>query len=561
MIKNKLFLRLCLLGAAVFSMLFTANNTLARPSKVTKTEKTVPVKPKTLKALYKAWFQSPYEYMFEKKKVLTINGTAYGRFTAGVNGLVFYSGFKRGAEKLFKNFKSSFDSVSVFQKLSGVPVILHKGSRSTDFKYYNPIFIRWGIRNFIVNPNEKLGKFTYQEIYTKLFSRFFRIMVESYLYTKLHLSVSKELTYYKRAVKRKRYAGIFYLKARFDRVLPKKYDMKSTWGVSHWTTGMAIGFWLRRHEDGTGALLWEGLNKFMRLYDKKWFLHKLSNPPAKYKPKKRAIPKRLKVEKYPLQILPIPMGPGKNPLSAKALHKIYKAWFKSPYKYMFGNKKVITIRGKSYGIFEGGIRGILYYGSLKDGVDAVARHRSSDFMDIIGFQKLSGFKVIMRKAKNYDDYNRYNPAFVRWGVKNFIPSPNDKVYGHTYQQLYTKMFAPFFRLMFETYKYLAKHRSFTKELILYKDVVARTSHSGITYLNIRFNKHFPGYKATWTAGMAAGFWLRRHDDGTRKEFFRGLYLLLLRFDTAWLTKKMKLTTPLKPRSAAKSKPTSKPSKR
>jgi hypothetical protein len=244
-----------------------------------------PVTAKELLAIYGHWFDRPYEYMFDRSNpVLTVGNQGYGVFLAGIDGIVLYGGITKAIAAHSQQPKRGFYNLRPIERLSGLKIHRQRASSERSFSRFNPAIVRWGHQNLIPDPQAGLLGQPCQKIYDRLFSRFFRLMVESRLYLQRKQSQRKEQAAYLKAMKRRRFDGIDYLQKRFSGALPN-YDIDQD--GTNFTPAMAIGFWIRRGIDGTADELWTGLTKLMQLYDGSWWQARMQQLPAERWPKRR----------------------------------------------------------------------------------------------------------------------------------------------------------------------------------------------------------------------------------------------------------------------------------
>lgn len=247
----------------------------SRPTKTSpKQVVTRTLTPAERKIIYWDWFKAPYAYMFETKQpVLTLRGKRWGRYTGGVQGLTSYGALYSGFAALLKAPSPSFGDASIVRKLAGITPYKHKPSSYVQPAHINPAIIKWGIANLIPHPKAKLGKHTYLTIYQKLFAPCFRMYALSYLYAQQKLDLGKETKAYLAFATKPRADGTQYLAIRFG-TLPLKASVSQDYGLL--TPALALGFWLRRHNDKTDKLLWQGLQKLLKQYDPTWLKQQLA---------------------------------------------------------------------------------------------------------------------------------------------------------------------------------------------------------------------------------------------------------------------------------------------
>lgn len=231
-------------------------------------------------------------------------------------------------------------------------------------------------------------------------------------------------------------------------------------------------------------------------------------------------------------------GPGGAPgkaLSASDLLSIYRHWFDSPYEYMFEGPALLTVGQRPLGEFVAGIDGIMAYGGLAEAIAVHLGRAKPSFGDLRPVETLSGLKIHRRRGQGPRDFDRFNPAIIRWGYRNLIPAPTARLLGHTCQELYDRIFARFFRLMAASHDYLARGGRMASEQRAYLRAMKRPRFDGIDYLRDRFAGALPAYDlpangTRLTPSMAIGFWIRRGIDGTAGELWLGLGTLLRRYD-------------------------------
>jgi hypothetical protein len=221
------------------------------------------------------WFTEPYEYMFERggdeASRISIMGKTYGRFVAGVGGILHYGSLTGCVADLSDAAKGSYSDVRPMAELAGLPLYGPRMSESQPFGFYNADLIRWGHENLIPDPDTAIGEVSAQQVYGVVFSRFFRMMAESYVYLVESGKYERERRAYWRMARRagkNRPDGIEWLQDRYSGVLA---DYATGWDGTAMTPQMAIGFWLRRRIDGTDEELWSGLKKLLKRFDREWY--------------------------------------------------------------------------------------------------------------------------------------------------------------------------------------------------------------------------------------------------------------------------------------------------
>jgi len=225
--------------------------------------------------IYSCWFKSPYDYMFSKSgqpgSVIMINGRSYGTFMGGIGGILHYGSLSECMANLAGVKKKSYSDTSPIACLADVSLYSDQMDESKPFGFFNPDIIKWGYTYMIPDRNDAFGGIATRQVYDIVFSRFFRMMAESYLYFIDKGTLRDEMTaYWEKATAKGPggFDGIDYLQLRYQGALPQYY---ASWDGTSMTPQMALGFWLRRGLDGTHKELWKGLKKLLKSYDETWY--------------------------------------------------------------------------------------------------------------------------------------------------------------------------------------------------------------------------------------------------------------------------------------------------
>ena len=241
----------------------------------------------TLAKIYYRSLKGSYEYMFsDQSDKIQIENEYYGEYYAGLKGLILYSNL-RGAitnylkEEQGKNdliLSNNFYDLMTFEYFADeIPIFLSGEKKFNsngiwrngrqDFQHYNPEIIVWAAKNLIPSPETKIGDISAKKVYNIVFSKFIRMMVESYNYLQNN-EYEKECNAYRNNFGLKSFDGLEYLNNKYSGILPA-YDKSENFTAM--TSSMAIGFWLRRKIDNSNEELWNGLTKIMIAYDNEWF--------------------------------------------------------------------------------------------------------------------------------------------------------------------------------------------------------------------------------------------------------------------------------------------------
>lgn len=234
---------------------------------------TIKINQKDKETFYTMFFEKIDTDMFvNNEKGITINGNQIGQFKSGTTGITIYLSFYY----IFKKFSKieDFYEDNAIAKFAGVEAY-QKNNNNNAFKYYNPELINWGINNLYISPDTKIYDIKAQDIYNSSFQRYFRLTTEAYIYLNKKKGLYKEeqkkyINEYNKTLKDEMYNffGPEYLDLRYNKIGSfKQYNQEDF----RYTTGTAIGFWLRRGLDKTDKIVWKGLKKIMINYDKEWF--------------------------------------------------------------------------------------------------------------------------------------------------------------------------------------------------------------------------------------------------------------------------------------------------
>ncbi len=197
------------------------------------------------------------------------------QYYEGFNGIFFYGGYATEGVIQYLDKEESDDwwfSYEPYEKLAGMKVHIAESTdedwSSSSFQHYNPEFINWLTENMIPPAGFSIKGVTAKYVY-RHYSRFFRLLTESYLYLNKGGTYDAQARYY-------------IEQAEIDD------GMDVLWGTYHYALGgyevqsdseiyspfephMAFGFWLRRNLDGTHDEAYRCLSKIMNRFDKRWF--------------------------------------------------------------------------------------------------------------------------------------------------------------------------------------------------------------------------------------------------------------------------------------------------
>lgn len=243
----------------------------------------------TMIALYESCVENneqkhPFDYPYLKTgKQIELDGTKFGQFVGGPNALRYeiFPAIAKNANLSYKDYWDMFYlrvEVELFKSLKA-PQIFDRQDELLNWKdnwpegfSYRENFIRWAYSNFIPQSDDIiLGERAY-DIYHVVYSRFFRLMVESYHLLHGAYDLDRETTWYNEAVSSDSYL-IDMLDERYKGELEDYKLGDEFYGC--WEPSHAIAFWLRRTIDGNDAAVMDGLRIIMERFDQEWYNEQL----------------------------------------------------------------------------------------------------------------------------------------------------------------------------------------------------------------------------------------------------------------------------------------------
>ena len=242
-------------------------------------QKTKKISKKDLQTLYGPTFKN-----FKSKGGAYDYGTVRSgdsQYYEGFQGLFNYADYPSDGVNNFLNRKSSnnWGSIEHYEKLAGMKMHITDSAYgewgSSSFHHYNPVFINWLTKNMIPPAGFSIKGVTAKYMY-RHYSRFFRLLAESYLYLNKNGSYDTQAKSYIDAVMEAKKAGrqedgLDILFGTYHYAL-NGYEPSSESDIpSPFESHMAFGFWLRRNLDGTHDEAYECLSKIMNRFDKRWF--------------------------------------------------------------------------------------------------------------------------------------------------------------------------------------------------------------------------------------------------------------------------------------------------
>ena len=218
------------------------------------------------------------------------------QFYEGFGGLFQYAGYSSGGVEDLLNRKGkkmpevddySFYNIQHYEELAGVNMFLSKtpnagyvpwlkeNQKSYEFEHYNPAFIKWVTNNLIPPSDFSIKGVTAKYVYSH-YSRFMRLLTESYLYLKSSGTYEEQAQKYIEVLKKadqEGYSidGLEVLSGMYYMAIPG-YEVPSESEIpSPFEPHMAFGFWLRRSLDGTHNQIFDGISIIMERFDSEWF--------------------------------------------------------------------------------------------------------------------------------------------------------------------------------------------------------------------------------------------------------------------------------------------------
>jgi hypothetical protein len=227
-------------------------------------------------------------------------------------------------------------------------------------------------------------------------------------------------------------------------------------------------------------------------------------------------------------------------LSAEAT-QIYQCWFEHPYEYMFTyDGEPLHVNNRDFGTFMAGISGILYYGNLNNCIGDIVGQAPRSYSDIAPIEQFAGVSATLPNSSL--PFDTVNPQIIFWARAQLLPGPSQYIDELPVQLAYDRVFHRFFRVMAVSLMELHQQYTLSTEAQAYLRDTSK-GNRGIDWLEGRYSASMPAFGGSWdgttmTTSMAAGFWLRRHLDGSLAACWHGLRDVLERYDPQWLTEQL-----------------------
>ncbi len=227
-----------------------------------------------LSTFWTPWFDG-YQYMFvgpgsrgwEHSPALANEGRVFG---AGVSGFWFYGGLDdclRAALPIDTVYdgRQEYESLAI---MAGRPFRIGQvGSGwQRGFGRYDPAVIDWAVQTLVPSPRTPFMGETFQQSYDRTFFRVVRLHALTYALLRVRYDLDVEAAAYLEAMENDPdFDGIYWLEARYGGALDGAWPLPMD--GTNLTGEMVMGFWLRRHVDGTEQALVDGLGVVLHAYD------------------------------------------------------------------------------------------------------------------------------------------------------------------------------------------------------------------------------------------------------------------------------------------------------
>jgi hypothetical protein len=232
----------------------------------------VAASPTDLSTFWTPWFESPYEPMMTAnpgwKNVPPGARSSSAILGAGIDGFFRYGGMIDCVQAFLGPAAAGRSSDQMMEALAGVP--MHTGhigeGYQRGFQAYSPAMIDWAASHLIPPPGLAYRGGTFRDAYEQTFFRAVRLHALAYRTLTTAHDLDTEAAAYKVAMATEPdFDGITWLEGRYSGVLSAVYPLSA--GDTMLTPPAAMGFWLRRHLDGTAPLLSKHLDALLRQYD------------------------------------------------------------------------------------------------------------------------------------------------------------------------------------------------------------------------------------------------------------------------------------------------------
>lgn len=228
-------------------------------------------------------------------------------------------------------------------------------------------------------------------------------------------------------------------------------------------------------------------------------------------------------------------------------NKLYQCMIeRQPYEYMFIHKNnpdaaTIQLFGKTFSSYVAGTRGAMHYSNFNECMYAMqfpaSNARKTMWGSLKALETYTGIQILFRTKI----FKRINPAILQWGLDHLLPPAEEKLDGHTYQEIYNIVLKRSSRLMTVTYLHLKYKVNYKDEQLVYIHAYLNSNHfNPIMFLSNRYGHLYQEYDTginqdygILNAPGAIGFWLRRGLNNTDTNLWQILRIAMLRYDSDW----------------------------
>ena len=382
------------------------------------------------------------------------------------------------------------------------------------FLHLSQAMLNW-LTTIQITPQTKVYGYTLQQLYDTLFKDSIHAFAVAYLYLSHTKRMDLESQVYLQAMMYDSYFhGPSYLQARFEGL-----SLLNTVRSNHscQTLSRSLGFWLRRHLDGSDQALWKVLSQIIQQFDPHWIAHTLKKIDGIHQKSPRlgmqlsSLQKEKIITKF-LPQLPIYQSKvDKNMSTLSIAHRTITSYQLSPRDLLF-NTKILPIIATEMGLYHK-----LPVSHLIEKVSGVP------------FEKPYQSHEIKRP------FVFVNPLFIQWVSDQLNVNPQQTIHGYTLQTIYQTLFRPMVSTLVYSYLYLNYGQSMQQHQAQYSFAMLDKNFNAIIYLQQKYKTleqiystqnqpYFPMYQAV-------GFWLRRGMDGSASIIWASMRSLIERFDS------------------------------
>ncbi|HYG03543.1 MAG TPA: hypothetical protein VD927_13920 [Chryseosolibacter sp.] len=226
--------------------------------------------------LFAEYDNAQYHFQYDKPTI-TLNGKQFGKY------INFHSMFEEYGARALQNVASQvsgedteFSLTHAMWTISGLNIYQPQTEESElPFSGLNPAFVFWAGENLLPEPDQQFFDKTSQEIYDKMFRRTIWMLLASYEHLEANPNYQAEIDAYYQAMSDPEFYGPGYLYERYGEVdysttfFNKVYNEfpLGEYEYFYFTEPVAIGFWMRRHLDGSDKAVLKLLEQILEKYD------------------------------------------------------------------------------------------------------------------------------------------------------------------------------------------------------------------------------------------------------------------------------------------------------